>query len=126
MYDVIGDANGGGTGTINETLADLGANVLVAQRDEFGSVTGVNVAGIVESYVPIWGAVIENDKTGSEAGLYTGTILVVRHPKSGMINTLVSSKVMRINEELNIANSDKNFEQVKDLLVKELKNFEIA
>ena len=107
VYDIVGDVVGTGTGTAVELLKNLNANVVFLHETDDGNVK-VEPAGIVESYIPRWGASIE--KAGSREmndnieNIYKGTILVVRHPRSGTINTLVSSKVLDINAKIKEAN----------------------
>lgn len=94
VYDVIGDANGEGASTLSESFVKLGANVFKEGKN--GEAV---IAGMAESYTPIWGAAIEN----VDGNDYEGTILVVRHPGSGMINTLVYSGkngIININEKI--------------------------
>ena len=95
-YDVIGDATVSGTGTALEVLYNLGSvpknyiNVISYNGAAFSS-------GIAESYLPTWGAEIQ-DENGE---LFKGSILVVRHPRSGVINTYKNSSVVKVNEILN-------------------------
>ncbi len=93
VYDVVGDALGGGGNDIYTALASLRVNVLM-------EIDGaVDYTGIVESYTPIWGAVVEKDEPAGE--LFQGTILVVRNPNTGLINTITSSDVIHVNEAKN-------------------------
>ena len=100
IYDVIGDATGSRTGSVNETLIALKASVVVEERNEFDNTVKVGLAGIAESYTPIWGSVVEST---TPKDLYENAILIVKHPRSGTINTLVSSdhRLHAINEWLN-------------------------
>ena len=106
VYDVVGDAAGSNGDSIYDALASLKVNVLM--KTENG---GAEYAGIVESYTPIWGAAIEGPVPGTN---YGGTILVVRNPNTGLINTLVSKKIINVNEEMK--NKSDNYEKVKNLL----------
>ena len=107
VYDVIGDAVGSGGNDIKAALASLNVNVL--KRNESDR---AEYAGIVESYSPIWGAVIEGT---TPAELYSGTILIVRNPNTGLINTLVSGATINVNEIMkNNYKFDNN--RVKNLL----------
>lgn len=112
VYDVVGDVEdkNSGTSTISILLAALSANVLIEEKNNLGVVTGLKTAGIAESYSPIWGSVVESTK---EKELFIGSILVARHPKSGMINTLVSNKVIEVNQVLN---TNGNYDQAAKLL----------
>lgn len=99
VYDVVGDVVGtSGASTVEEMLKELGATVAVVE----GSI--VKPAGLVEDYIPRWGASIE--KTGASGSLYEGSILVVRHPRSGTINTLVTSETIEVNQRIKEANDD--------------------
>lgn len=123
VYDVVGDADGLAIGgTVANALAGLNANVAVATGREGNVVTGMTVAGIAESYEPRWGATIEqtesrNEWAPSDENLYTGTILVVRHPVSGTINTLVSPEVIPVNR-LVVAESD--YDEAQKMLLRVL------
>ncbi len=119
VYDVVGDATGVGTGSVAEALKNLGANVVVEEKDNNGITTKVVPAGIAESYSPIWSSVVEAT-TDDGGGLYKGSILIVRHPRSGTINTLVSSAVIEVNKEVQSANYDKNFNNVRKILTSKL------
>ncbi len=112
VYDVVGDVEdkNSGTSTISILLAALSANVLIEEKNNLGVVTGLKTVGIAESYSPIWGSVVESTK---EKELFTGSVLVARHPKSGMINTLVSNKVIEVNQVLN---TNGNYDQAAKLL----------
>lgn len=106
VYDVVGEVKGTGAGTAIELLEELKANVVFYNND--GGKIVVEPAGIVESYTPRWGAAIEVAERASSLdnfdNVYKGTILVVRHPGSGTINTLVSSDVLEINAKIKEAN----------------------
>lgn len=101
VYDVIGDVAGAdsGTGTAKKMLRELGANVVVATKyDDFGKVVEVGPAGIVQNYSPKWAASIEGVEKVDGSFAFRGSVLVVRHPRSGTINTLISPKVIEVNE----------------------------
>lgn len=103
VYDVVGDVAGAGsgTGTAKKMLRDLKANVVVATKvDEFGRVVEVGPAGIVQTYSPRWMASIEGVERVNGEWAFQGSILVVRHPRSGTINTLISSEVIQVNEAI--------------------------
>lgn len=106
VYDVVGDVKGTGSGTAVNMMREVNANVAVFERDATDRITNATVAGIAEAYEPRWGATVETTTerpmhdaaaTGANANLYTGTILVVRHPQSGTINTLISPEVIEVN-----------------------------
>lgn len=108
IYDVVGSANVDvtGSGAAADLLYNVGANVaIVTATDVSGRITDMTVAGIAETYEPRWGATIERTDaresaavTDADNNLYEGTILVVRHPMSGTVNTLVSPAVIKVNE----------------------------
>lgn len=92
-YDVIGDVEGTYSGNVITALKGINLTVL----DE----NGTDFAGNVEEYKPKWGAGIQ---TFDSFNNFTGAILVVRHPRSGSIFTLV-----RTGTTLNINNpKDRN------------------
>lgn len=101
-YDVVGRADGTltiSTGKAAQLLASLDANVVRFNRNSAGSITGVVLASPEEFSVP-WAARIENpDRTDVKK-----SILVVRHPRSGTINTLVYDGVIQANQEVKAAN----------------------
>lgn len=120
VYDVVGkvEAEEGEdmNGSIIEALKAVDASVVMEESDE-NDEKYIVPAGIVESYSPAWNSTIEeeDDKT------FNGTILVVRHPGSGIINTLVNKNVtLNINEEIREANSAKSYSDVKSLLTENL------
>lgn len=103
VYDVIGDIAGtsSGTGTVKKMLRELGANVVVATKyNDLGKVIEVGPAGIVENYSPRWAASVEGVEEVDGHWDFRGSLLVVRHPRSGTINTLVSDKVIEVNETI--------------------------
>ncbi|MBQ9017653.1 prepilin-type N-terminal cleavage/methylation domain-containing protein [Candidatus Saccharibacteria bacterium] len=97
VYDVVGNVRGTGTGLAAEMLRGIGANVAIITKNAQGD-EKAELAGIVESYEPRWGATIETSGTNWPNNLYKGTILVVRHPVSGTINTLVSPVTIDVND----------------------------
>lgn len=124
VYDVIGDASGTGTGSITEALTNL--KVTVVKKITTGeSITGIELAGILESYSPIWGSVIET--TSSTPMLYKGAILIVRHPRSGTVNTLVRSandSFLQINRKFVNDNASAKFDGFDTFLTDKLDEFE--
>ena len=123
VYDVIGQSDSIGTGAVTAALVAANANVIVENKDSSGNTTGVSLAGNVREYIPTWGAAI--DDAGKTNGTpYKGSILIVRHPRSGTISTLVYSGndgVIQVNELVKNANSSKNFTNVRNMLKNKLK-----
>lgn len=119
MYDVIGSADTNfGTASTAELLEALGANVVKTS----GSTDGVIRAEMIspEKYDPRWGATIENP----DRSLVKKSILVVRHPKSGTINTLVYDGVINVNERVRDNNKDgPGNPDIKNLLTNLLSSF---
>ena len=122
VYDVVGDVAGdmaAGEGLIG-ALKEANINVVVGLTDDGKAVQikagdtistqlkMVTPAGIVESYSPRWMATIEVERRLTSIGypvdLFTGSVLIVRHPKSGTINTLYSGNVIQVNEKVEMAN----------------------
>ena len=118
IYDVVGDATGTGTGSVVEMLSGLNANVIMKVLDSRGNTEWIP-AGEVTDYVPRWGAEIE---TTTQAEPFTGSILVVRHPQSGTINTLVSKEVIHVNGALQSYNGSTGV--MERLLKSKLDSFE--
>ena len=119
VYDVVGDAVGTGTGSVVETLGNLKANVIIEEKDDSGKIINVVPAGIVESYSPLWSSVVEATP-GDGDGLYKGSIIIVRHPRSGMINTLTSKDVIEVNKEIAEANSSGIYNNIGTMLTSKL------
>lgn len=91
-YDVVGDINdGSGAAGLLKRLKALNANVLYKENDE------MKRYGIVENYVPKWGAVIQS-KNGK---LFTGALLIARHPDSGVVYTFFSRETPEVNKSFN-------------------------
>ncbi len=113
VYTVIGDADpsGSASGDINEALINIEANVLV---DNNGI---IDYAGIVDSYIPRWAAQIEPVDKLDEP--FKGSILIVRHPVTGVIRTLYSSTVVQVNETKNGVDVESSY---TTLLTSVLKN----
>ena len=109
VYDVVGDAEVTATGSVKELLSKINASLVVEEKQDNGIIK-VDYAGFVESYSPTWGALIEN----TENELFKGAILVVRHPRSGVVNTLVRKSPMRVNEIMK--NSTTDYTMMKNLL----------
>lgn len=101
VYDVVGNAAGSqemGSGNALEILAALNANV-VRLVTKSGKTTAELASP--EKYEMRWQTELQNiDKSQ-----FTGSILVVRHPRSGTINTLVmKDTVIDVNYEARRAN----------------------
>ena len=121
VYDVIGQSDSIGTGAVTAALVAANANVVIENKDVSGNITSVSLAGNVREYIPTWGAAIDTTKNGE---LYKGSILIVRHPRSGTITTLVypgSSGVIQVNKLVKDANNSKNFATVRNMLKDKLK-----
>ncbi|MBQ2695231.1 prepilin-type N-terminal cleavage/methylation domain-containing protein [Candidatus Saccharibacteria bacterium] len=91
-------------------------------------------AGIVESYAPRWQAEIEKTNGGDgsyrsgsingENDRWTGSILVVRHPRSGTVNTLVAEgTVIEVNKAIEEYEEKKEISIVSMLLTDKLGDF---
>lgn len=126
VYDVVGDVDMDvPSSKVSDMLKSLKANVVVEVKRNDGTVERVEPAGIVETYVPRWNATIET--TAENYIPYTGSILVVRHPRSGTINTLVypgNDGIIEVNKtvrEANIALGAGGGYNVGDLLLDKLK-----
>lgn len=98
-YTIIGNIdNSFGSGNALTELARLGANVFI--KDSGGA---LGFAGIAEQYFPRWSAGIENTK-GWKYEDFKGTLLVVRHPRSGTVFTyILKDTVIEVNQILNTA-----------------------
>lgn len=126
VYDIVGDAQSVGTGSIKDILATLNLNVL-EEEVENGAVVDVYPAGFTDSYSPTWNAVIERPfYTEGEDNNFKGSIMIVKHPRSGVINTLYSSRTIQVNETVRNARLAGNFESTKTLLSSKLDTFDIV
>ena len=88
-YDILGDIDGNfGDGTLQSALKELKATMIGPTNVEINGnirTEEYGTAGLVESHIPKWQSKIENiDKTNKKA-----SILIVRHPRSGTVSTLV-------------------------------------
>ncbi len=102
-YDVIGGIAKPGTNVSNNTLealAELQTNILVVERN--GSEVEVYPSGFIDSYTPTWGATIEKPSIqyANDKWPFTGSILVVKHPRSTTIGTYFSSKIIEVNHAM--------------------------
>ena len=133
-YDVIGNANLSGSGQVVDSLRAVGANVVrPLSFGENGEVTKIEPVGENKVFVPRWGMSIEEVELDSDGKfpLFTGSILVVRHPRSGTINTLINKNVIGVNKMVKDYNGgSREFKpgtseyKYESLLTDELSNFE--
>lgn len=105
-YNVIGDVGEVGGGDVLQRLITLNANIIVENA------SGYQAVGFVENYQPRWASQIQTTKGWDEdpAGRYnifTGLLLVVRHPSSGTVYTYVArDDTIRVQDKINEAGSD--------------------
>jgi type II secretory pathway pseudopilin PulG len=126
IYDVVGDATAIGTGSIIKTFKELNINVLVEEVTG-GVITNVSTAGYADSYMPTWGSVIERTTLiNGENNNFRGSILIVRHPRSGIINTLFSDRIIPVNETIRNARLDGNYDGTRSLLTSRLDHFDVG
>ncbi len=107
VYDVIGNVAGAsnGTGSATSMLRTLGANVIRATAwNELGQATEVEAMS-AESYSPRWSASVEGISMRDGQWGIKGSLLVVRHPRSGTISTLWSDDVIEVNEAVSDFNA---------------------
>ena len=91
-YSVIGDIKDvESESALNMLSTKLNASVIM--QDEKGS---KKFAGFADSYEPKWSAQIEK----IDYQPFTGMLLIVRHPNSGIVNTYFTNDVEQINEDL--------------------------
>jgi hypothetical protein len=96
-YDVIGDVEPpyGATGTVSQIMSSLNVNVVRTPKDARGRITTVELAQ-PEQFSLRW----ETDVQNIDGSVFSGSILIVRHPRSGTINTLVMpGTVIDVNKE---------------------------
>ena len=119
VYDVVGDADNSLSGSVEQSLKAINANVMMELND--GGKVSVVPAGIVQSFTPRWTATIEQtDFVNGHNAQFKGSILVVRHPRSGTINTLVSKTPLQVNETINSGNTS-----ISGFLTSKLSSFKI-
>lgn len=99
-YNVIGRI-GDLDGNVLEQLKSLDANVVIEEEKD-GEVEFKTV-GLVENYTPRWASQIQTGAAWGDDGykVFEGTLLIVRHPRSGTIYTYSSTRSMDINGYLN-------------------------
>lgn len=92
MYDVIGGIGNeiSTSGDALSTLKGLHANVMRKDADDKKVLNG-----IVESYTPKWGAVIQEPNDNDP---FTGSLLIIRHPNSGVVYTFFSGQILEVVE----------------------------
>lgn len=131
VYDVVGNADVHESGSVQKALLEVGANVVRATEVTGNIVKRIAAVGMSEAYAPRWGMSIENvgpnystdDRKidlNMEKALFKGSILIVRHPRSGTINTLVSPAVVEVNKTVYEDNQSGNFAGYNELLAKYL------
>ena len=125
IYDVIGNASSIGTGSVIETFKALNINVVV-ETVSGATTTNVSPAGLADSFVPTWSSVVEKTRvTAGADNNFKGSILIVRHPRSGIINTLVADRVIKVNEEIKNARLSGNYSATRTLLTSKLDFFAV-
>ena len=94
-YTVVGHVGGLGFGDALSSLKNLSANVAIEKGSTF------SLAGVAEEYVTRWGAEIQTT-AGYSSGYkpFTGSILIVRHPQSGTVNTYYYASTIQVNKTL--------------------------
>ena len=99
VYDVLGSATGSyDNSEIGKELKKIKATVFGKIINQSNSQQiSYGLAGMSESFLPKWDSSIENKTYGQKK---TGSILIVRHPRSGTITTLVSNTKLEINDKL--------------------------
>ncbi len=124
-YDVVGDAISSYdvvTGPAAAMLADFNVNAIRFYKDETTGDEKLELAQ-PEQYDLRWQTVVQD----TEGKPFKGTIMVVRHPRSGTINTLViKDYVIEVNEQAQRAkeaiSSGRSYVGAKNLLKKHLSN----
>ena len=100
IYDVLGNANeNGASDSLQSLLTSVNASIFGIQRtgENIGSsMFGAKLvpAGVAEAYSPRWQSKVELVAKNSIAKM---AILIVRHPRSGTINTLVLDETLEAN-----------------------------
>ena len=106
VYDVVADAanswdrDGENDDTLGQ-LEELDSNV-VLKEDKTNT---YRLAGIVKSYTPKWGAKIQK-ASGFED--FEGSLLIIRNPKSGTIQTFAMDDIVEVKNRLEGALSEVN------------------
>lgn len=127
-YDVIGNVGDIGATDALTALERLNANVLFIDE----STSKYYTAGMASSYTPRWAARVERTDSFED---FTGSILIVRHPRSGTVFTYFSNNVIQVNKmkyENNFSiedgpiNTDGAVDAGVNPLKNELSNFDIV
>lgn len=125
VYDVVGDVSSVSYGDIKKSLSNLNANVVKIDSVETGAskrITAINLAS-PEKYIPKWNVGIET----TERQKMEKSILVVRHPRSATISTLILNGVINVNEKVKEAQQScigsPSCNIISDLLKSEINNF---
>lgn len=106
VYDVVGNIGEVDTGNVLRSLSELKADVVTTKTDINGQ-TEIERNGLISSYSPRWAARIERTECpDSGSCLFTGSLLIVRHPRSGTIYTLKSDEVINVNQLYSNKTSD--------------------
>lgn len=99
-YDVLGDVEGNKSGnSIVDVLGHLDVSIARIEKKQNGTLneTRVVTAGYSESYTPRWDSTIE----GVDYSAKKAAILIVRHPRSGTITTLVlDGTTIEVNDKM--------------------------
>ena len=122
VYDVIAKSSMSGTGSVISMLQNSTseANVVMVVKNDAGD-EEVKRVGMVESFEPTWNASIDKIGNSGNGKPFTGSLLVVRHPRSGTITTLVSSEIVQVNEAIYRYGPRSN--EIKNLLLNHLGSF---
>ncbi len=95
VYDVIGKVGDIGTGTALAALTSLEANVVLYDEDQ-----GFYATGLVDSYTLKWNADLEPacGEVNCSYDNFEGSILIIRHPRSGTVYTYFYDQPIQVNE----------------------------
>lgn len=93
VYDVVGSATAVGTGDVKNLLKGASVSPVFVNRNIYNTVSGIEFAS-PEKYTTKWDAGIET----TDRAKMQRSILVVRHPRSGTINTLVLNEAIQVNQ----------------------------
>ena len=130
VYSVVGkvlEESDSTSGGILQILQRLGASVAILKTDDRGD-KEVSLAGLAESYTPRWAAEIEpacgnGDCSWTYDQPLQGTVLIVRHPSSGVVYTYYMDKTIQVNEKMQWLERDENVEQVNLTLAEMCKEY---
>lgn len=101
-YDLIGKVDGELSGvSLQDMLKNLEIGVIATNEEKSGSnmvVRTFGLVGMTSEYIPKWDSDIEGTTYGQT---FKGALVVVRHPQSGTINSLMlTGETIEINKEL--------------------------